>query len=58
VTGAPGFFEARTLSDPYPSFRWLRANDPVHWSETLGAWLLTRYDDVVAAQRDAGRFSS
>lgn len=30
----------------------LRAHDPVHWSHTHRAWLLTRYDDVVAAFRN------
>ena len=36
-------------ADPYALFATLRAEDPVHWSETHRAWLLTRYDDVSAA---------
>ena len=40
------------LQNPYRYYRELRENDPVHWSERLSAWLLTRYDDVVAALRD------
>jgi cytochrome P450 len=43
--------------DPYPFFARLRTEDPVHWSEAHHAWLLTRYDDVVAAFNDA-RLSS
>jgi cytochrome P450 len=35
--------------DPYPAFARLRAEDPVHWSDRHRAWMLTRYDDVVAA---------
>ncbi|MEA2274820.1 MAG: hypothetical protein QOI98_3528 [Solirubrobacteraceae bacterium] len=38
--------------DPYPAFARLREEDPVHWSETHRAWLLTRYDDVAAASND------
>jgi len=34
------------LADPYPFYRRLREEDPVHWSPRLKAWVLTRYDDV------------
>ena len=34
------------LADPYPVYRRLREEDPVHWSPRLKAWVLTRYDDV------------
>lgn len=36
-------------ADPYPLFAQLRETDPVHWSESHRAWLITRYDDVSAA---------
>ena len=39
------------VADPYPTYRRLRAEDPVHQSP-LGFWVLTRYDDVVTALRD------
>jgi pimeloyl-[acyl-carrier protein] synthase len=39
------------VADPYPTYHRLRAEDPVHQSP-LGFWVLTRYDDVVAALRD------
>jgi cytochrome P450 len=38
--------------DPYPRYHRLRELAPVHFSETLRAWLLTRYDDCAAALRD------
>ena len=44
-------------ADPYPLYKRLREEDPVHWSEALDAWVLTRYDDVVAVLRDP-RFSA
>jgi pimeloyl-[acyl-carrier protein] synthase len=44
--------------DPYPVYARLRAEAPVYWSDTVGAWLLTRYDDVMATIRDPGHFSN
>lgn len=40
------------VADPYPALARLRAEDPVHWNGRSKAWMLTRYDDVVAAFRD------
>src|SRR5688572_20525185 len=39
------------VSDPYPMYRRLRTEGPVHQSP-LGFWVLTRYEDVAAALRD------
>jgi hypothetical protein len=35
------------LGNPYPLYRALRENDPVHWDPFLHAWVVTRYPDVV-----------
>jgi cytochrome P450 len=35
------------LADPYPLYRRLRTEDPVHWDQYLHAWVVTRYEDVV-----------
>lgn len=40
------------LRDPFPLYRRMRAQDPVHWSPRLKAWVLTRYDDVKAVCLD------
>src|SRR5215213_6942412 len=45
-------FAPGVIADPYPLYRRLRDEDPVHWIEPWGPWFLTRYADVVAAQRD------
>ena len=50
------FYQAK-LTDPYPIYHLLRSEDPVHWSDLIGAWILTRYDDVKAVTSDP-RFSS
>ncbi|WP_167854813.1 cytochrome P450 [Mangrovimicrobium sediminis] len=43
--------------DPYEYYARLRSEDPVHWDEQLGAWLVTRYDDIVATARNTVVFS-
>jgi cytochrome P450 len=35
------------LADPYPLYRRLRTEDPVHWDPYLHAWVVTRYSDVI-----------
>jgi cytochrome P450 len=32
--------------DPYPAYARLRADEPVSWVESVGLWLITRWDDV------------
>lgn len=39
-------------SDLHPFYHELRAQDPVHWSDGLQSWVLTRYEDVAAGLRD------
>lgn len=46
---------------PRATFAYLRANDPVHWTEETdgrGFWSLTKYDDVLLASRSTEVFSS
>jgi cytochrome P450 len=45
------------LADPYPAYRQMRERAPVGWHDTLEAWMLTRYDDVMRVLKDS-RFSS
>lgn len=39
------------VADPYPLYRRLRTEDPVHWDPFLHAWVVTRYADVVTVVR-------
>lgn len=45
-------FRPAMLADPYPVYQQLRAHDPVHWHAPFDAWVLTRYDHVLAALHD------
>ena len=35
--------DPEVLADPYPLYRRLREEDPVHWDPYLHAWVVTRY---------------
>jgi len=44
--------------DPYPLYARLRAGAPVARNDTLGLWMISRHDDVVAVSRDPATFCS
>ncbi|MFD7839476.1 cytochrome P450 [Streptomyces sp. NPDC059761] len=47
-----GLLTPEFFRNPYPAYARLRADEPVHHYPELGAWLLSRYDDVDALLRD------
>ena len=51
---AVGFdpFEPGFDAWPYDQYRRLREAEPVHWSELLSGWVLTRFEDVSSVLRD------
>ena len=63
MTVTPGLDELidrdqRAIACPYPIFAELREACPVKFSDKLGAWVFTRYDDIRAVLHDTDRFSS
>lgn len=38
--------DPEVLADPYPLYRTMREQDPVHWDPFLHAWVVTSYADV------------
>jgi cytochrome P450 len=40
-------YNHQILADPYPLYRRLRTEDPVHWDPFLHTWVVTRYRDVI-----------
>jgi cytochrome P450 len=46
------------LGDPYPAFRRLRSEDPLHWYADGPFWCATRYAEVIEISRRPRSFSS
>jgi cytochrome P450 len=45
-------------ADPFPFYKTLRDEYPCFWSEEANMWILSRYDDIVAAGQDWQTYSS
>jgi cytochrome P450 len=52
------FEDATYFSDPFPLFAELRKSDPVFFSDTLGGWVVTRYQDVSSILHNHQDYSS
>jgi cytochrome P450 len=50
--------DPQTLRNPHPIFAQLRAEDPVHWSDPMQAWIVTRYDLAGDILIDAETYSA
>ncbi|MFJ4283929.1 cytochrome P450 [Streptomyces massasporeus] len=50
--GEPVLFDEAMLEDPYARYALLRETDPVHYADQIGAWIVTRHDDVDRILRD------
>src|SRR5690348_15191718 len=48
----------KTLPDPYPAYARMREAGPVCWSEKIGSWVLTRYEDCASVLRNSRAFAS
>jgi cholest-4-en-3-one 26-monooxygenase len=44
--------------DPWDQYRWLRDEAPVWWDPVQRLWVISRYDDVIAIERDGATYSS
>ncbi|HTT86425.1 MAG TPA: cytochrome P450 [Acidimicrobiales bacterium] len=51
-------FSVFSLEDPYPLYRALRDEAPVHYVEDADLWVVTRYDHCLEVLRDPELFSS
>src|ERR1700712_2110025 len=61
VSGGPVVFDPYSddyFNSPFATYRRMRDEAPLYYSETYDFWALTRYDDVSAAIRDHETFSS
>ena len=44
--------------DPHTIWSWMRRESPVHWDDAGQVWGISRYDDVLAIEKDPRTFSS
>jgi len=44
--------------DPWQAYRWLRDKAPLYWDPVQKLWVISRYDDVLAVEKDTGCYSS
>ena len=51
-------YSDRWRDDPYPMYRALRDQAPLHFSPESNTWTVSRYDDVVAVLKQTDVFSS
>jgi cytochrome P450 len=54
ASGQPQFdpFDPGFIRSPYGHYAVLQDSDPVHWSDLLHGWIITRHDDVAEILRD------
>jgi cytochrome P450 family 142 subfamily A polypeptide 1 len=60
VTESPyiNLLDPQFYVDPWTSYRWLRDSDPVHWDPIHRIWGISRYEDIVAVEKNAGLYTS
>jgi hypothetical protein len=46
------------VADPYPDLRRLQSEAPIYWSDSIGGWLVTRYDDMMPTFRNTTEYSN
>ncbi|HEX4489483.1 MAG TPA: cytochrome P450 [Terriglobales bacterium] len=46
------------LADPYPTLRRLQQEDPIHWSDSIGGWVVTRFDDITVTFKEITKYSN
>lgn len=44
--------------DPWDAYRWLRDEAPVYWDPVQKIWAISRYDDILAVERNGSLYSS
>jgi cholest-4-en-3-one 26-monooxygenase len=44
--------------DPWEAYAWLRDEAPAFWDPVQRLWVIARYEDIVAIERDGARYTS
>ncbi len=46
------------IADPYATLQRLQREAPIYWSDSVGGWLVTRYDDIMPTFRNTSDYSN
>jgi pimeloyl-[acyl-carrier protein] synthase len=46
------------VGDPYATLKRMREETPVYWSDSVGGWLITRYDDIMVTFKHTREYSN
>src|SRR5579862_2618324 len=46
------------VAHPYTTLRQMREEIPVYWSDSVGGWIITRYDDVMTTFKHTKDYSN
>ena len=59
-TAAPpiNLLDPQFYVDPWDAYRWMRDEAPAFWDPVQEIWGISRYDDIVACEKDAATYSS
>jgi cytochrome P450 len=58
MTKIADIYSTEIDKNPFPTYTILREEYPCYWMESANAWILTRYEDVNAANQDWQTYSS
>ena len=46
------------VADPYETLQRMQREAPIYWSDSVGGWLVTRYDDIMPTFRNTQDYSN
>ncbi len=60
ATAAPSInlLDPQFYVDPWEAYRWMRDEAPAYWDPLQEIWGISRYDDIIACEKDAATYSS
>ena len=46
------------VADPYATLQRMQREAPIYWSDSVGGWLVTRFDDIMPTFRNTREYSN
>ena len=57
-TNTVNLLDGNLYVDPWAAYKWLRDNSPAYWDEIQKLWGISRYEDVLAIEKNPKLYSS